>query len=80
MTNNPGEISPKEDSPEKLSSAKMAKKTPNSVSNPYKLTYSDEVLEIADYNIRLCDGLEKGSGEGKWGSEFKDFQRGGLGF
>jgi hypothetical protein len=54
---NPGVISADKDSPEKLSSAKMARKTPHSVSNPYRLTL-EEVLEIADYNIRLWMDLK----------------------
>ncbi len=57
MADNQGEITSKADSPEKLSSAKMAKKTPHSISNPYQLT-PDEILEIADYNIRLWMDLK----------------------
>lgn len=57
MENSPVQLSPKENSTEKLSSVKMARKTPHSISNPYQLTL-DEVLEIADYNIRLWMDLK----------------------
>jgi hypothetical protein len=42
---------------EKLSLQKMAEKTPSKVSNPYRLT-PDEILEIADFNIRLWMDLK----------------------
>jgi hypothetical protein len=57
MVPNPGVISAEEDLPKKLSSAKNAPKTLHSVFNPYWLT-PDEVLEIADYNIRLWMDLK----------------------
>lgn len=54
---NPGLISTDKDWQEKLSLKKIARKTPHSVSNPYQLTL-EEVLEIADYNIRLWMDLK----------------------
>lgn len=57
MVDNLSLFSAKQETPEKLFSAKVAQKTPHSVSNPYQLT-PDEVLEIADYNIRLWMDLK----------------------
>jgi hypothetical protein len=57
MVENSGLISTKDGASEKLSSPKMTRKTPHSVSNPYGLT-CEEVLEIADYNIRLWMDLK----------------------
>jgi|SRR5450432_156979 hypothetical protein len=42
---------------DKLSLQKNAEKTSSKVSNPYKLT-PDEILEIADFNIRLWMDLK----------------------
>jgi hypothetical protein len=50
-------ISEKDNSEKKLSLPKMALKTPSKVSNPYRLT-PDEILEIADFNIRLWMDLK----------------------
>jgi len=57
MDENLGIISSDKDSTEKLSSVKMVRKTPHTVSNPYRLTL-EELLEIADYNIRLWMDLK----------------------
>jgi hypothetical protein len=57
MIEHPAENSMKESPSEKLSSSKMARKTPHSVSNPYALN-PNELLEIADYNIRLWMDLK----------------------
>ncbi len=57
MVENPCSIPEKDGYQEKLSLPKMARKTQNLVFNPYRLT-SDEVLEIADFNIRLWMDLK----------------------
>jgi|SRR5664279_2281956 hypothetical protein len=57
MDENEDPISEKDNSEKKLSLPKMAVKTPSKVSNPYRLT-PDEILEIADFNIRLWMDLK----------------------
>jgi hypothetical protein len=53
----PTSVLEKEIQTERVSSPKIPRKTPHSISNPYRLT-PDEVLEIADFNIRLWMDLK----------------------
>jgi hypothetical protein len=57
MDENENSSSEKDNSEKKLSLPKMAVKTPSKVFNPYRLT-PDEILEIADFNIRLWMDLK----------------------